>query len=75
MTAWRVRVAALVAAAGVLSACTAGPSNRPEIITNDGQVTLRGPVKTEEEKKAIEGKAKQVAGVKNVENQLEIASN
>ena len=46
-----------------------------KIITNDGQVTLRGPVKTEEEKKAIEGKAKQVAGVKNVDNQLEIASN
>jgi osmotically-inducible protein OsmY len=46
-----------------------------KIITNDGQVTLRGPVKTEEEKKAIESKAKQVAGVKNVENQLEIASN
>jgi hyperosmotically inducible protein len=45
------------------------------IITNDGQVTLRGPVKTEEEKKAIESKAKQVAGVKNVENQLEIATN
>jgi osmotically-inducible protein OsmY len=38
-------------------------------------VTLRGPVKTQEEKKAIESKAKQVAGVKNVENQLEIASN
>jgi hyperosmotically inducible periplasmic protein len=46
-----------------------------KIITNDGQVTLRGPVKTAEEKKAIESKAKQVAGVKNVENQLEIASN
>lgn len=46
-----------------------------KIITNDGQVTLRGPVKTEDEKKAIEGKAKQVAGVKNVDNQLEIASN
>jgi hyperosmotically inducible periplasmic protein len=46
-----------------------------KIITNDGQVTLRGPVKTQEEKKAIESKAKQVAGVKNVENQLEIATN
>jgi hyperosmotically inducible periplasmic protein len=46
-----------------------------KIITDDGQVTLRGPVKTEAEKKAIESKAKQVAGVKNVENQLEIATN
>jgi pimeloyl-ACP methyl ester carboxylesterase len=34
--AWRTRVATLVAAVGVLSACTAGPSVRPEIITNDG---------------------------------------
>jgi pimeloyl-ACP methyl ester carboxylesterase len=36
VTAWRVRVATLVATVGVLAACTAGPSNRPEIITNDG---------------------------------------
>ena len=35
MTAWRVGVAMLVAAAA-LSACTAGPSIRPEIVTNDG---------------------------------------
>jgi len=46
-----------------------------KIITNDGKVTLRGPVKSEEEKKTVESKAKQVAGVKNVDNQLEIASN
>jgi hyperosmotically inducible periplasmic protein len=46
-----------------------------KIITNGGQVTLRGPVKSEQEKKEIESKAKQVAGVKNVENQLEIATN
>jgi len=46
-----------------------------KIITSDGKVTLRGPVKSEQEKKEIETKAKQVAGVKNVENQLEIATN
>ena len=45
-----------------------------KIITNDGTVTLRGPVKNEQEKKAIEEKANQVAGVKTVDNQLEIAS-
>ena len=45
-----------------------------KIITNDGKVTLRGPVKSEEEKKQIEAKAKQVAGVKNVENQLEVTN-
>lgn len=45
-----------------------------KIITNDGMVTLRGPVKSEKEKSDIEAKAKQVAGVKSVDNQLEIAS-
>jgi osmotically-inducible protein OsmY len=45
-----------------------------KIITNDGTVTLRGPVKSEREKADIEAKAKQVAGVKRVDNQLEIAS-
>lgn len=45
-----------------------------KIITNDGTVTLRGPVKSEKEKTDIEAKAKQVAGVKRVDNQLEIAS-
>lgn len=45
-----------------------------KIITNDGTVTLRGPVKSEQEKSDIEAKAKQVAGVKKVDNQLEVAS-
>ena len=45
-----------------------------KIITNNGTVTLRGPVKSEKEKADIEAKAKQVAGVKSVDNQLEIAS-
>ena len=45
-----------------------------KIITNDGTVTLRGPVKSDKEKTDIEAKAKQVAGVKKVDNQLEVAS-
>jgi hyperosmotically inducible protein len=45
-----------------------------KIVTNDGTVTLRGPVKSAKEKADIEAKAKQVAGVKRVDNQLEIAS-
>jgi hyperosmotically inducible periplasmic protein len=45
-----------------------------KIISNEGVVTLRGPVNSEKEKAAIEAKAKQVAGVKNVDNQLEVAS-
>jgi hyperosmotically inducible protein len=45
-----------------------------KIISNEGVVTLRGPVNSEKEKADIEAKAKQVAGVKNVDNQLEVAS-
>jgi hyperosmotically inducible periplasmic protein len=45
-----------------------------KIITTNGVVTLRGPVKSPEEKDTIGAKAKQVAGVKSVDNQLEIAS-
>lgn len=46
-----------------------------KIITQNGTVTLRGPVKSEQEKTTIVAKAQQVAGVKNVDNQLEIATN
>ncbi len=45
-----------------------------KVITSDGTVTLRGPVKSDKEKAEIEAKAKQIAGVKKVDNQLEIAS-
>lgn len=45
-----------------------------KIITSDGTVTLRGPVKNDQEKSTIAAKAQQVAGVKNVDNQLEITN-
>ena len=45
-----------------------------KIITANGVVTLRGPVSSPEEKETIAAKAKQVAGVKSVDNKLEIAS-
>jgi osmotically-inducible protein OsmY len=44
-----------------------------KIITIDGAVTLRGPVKTEQEKADIAAKAAQLAGDSNVHNQLEVA--
>lgn len=43
-----------------------------KIITNGGKVTLRGPVKTAEERAAIEAFASKIAGPNNVDNQLEI---
>lgn len=43
-----------------------------KIITVGGKVTLRGPVKSDDEKSAIESKAKSTAGVSAVDNQLEV---
>ena len=43
-----------------------------KIITRDGVVTLRGPVKDAKEKAAIAAAAKATAGVKRVDDQLEI---
>lgn len=45
-----------------------------KIITVGGRVTLRGPVRTAAEKSAIAEMAVRVAGVENVDNQLEIAA-
>ena len=44
-----------------------------KVVTQDGKVTLKGPVRTPEEKSAVEGKAASVAGESNVTSQLEIA--
>jgi hyperosmotically inducible protein len=43
-----------------------------KIITTGGAVTLRGPVKTAEEKAKIEELAKAAAGGAKVENQIEV---
>jgi osmotically-inducible protein OsmY len=45
-----------------------------KIVTSDGVVTLRGPVNSAQEKNEIAQVAKQVEGVKKVDNQLEIAA-
>jgi hyperosmotically inducible protein len=44
-----------------------------KIITQDGKVTLKGPVRSEDDKASIEAKAAAVAGASNVVNQLEVA--
>jgi osmotically-inducible protein OsmY len=44
-----------------------------KIISQDGKVTLRGPVRSEDEKAAIEAKAVSIAGTGNVTNLLEVA--
>jgi hyperosmotically inducible protein len=45
-----------------------------KIVTQNGQVTLKGPVRSEDEKKAIEAKATQVAGEDKVTSELNIKS-
>jgi hyperosmotically inducible periplasmic protein len=44
-----------------------------KVVAQDGRVTLKGPVRTEDEKKAVEAKATEVAGAGHVTNQLTIA--
>jgi len=43
-----------------------------KIITVNGKVTLRGPVKNDQEQQTIASLAQQVAGVSAVDNQLEV---
>ena len=45
-----------------------------KIITQDGKVTLRGPVATAQEKQLVDGIAKSVAGDDKVDNQLEVTN-
>ena len=44
-----------------------------KVIAQDGQVTLKGPVRTEEEKKIVEAKATEVAGTGHVVNEMSVA--
>ena len=44
-----------------------------KIITIDGAITLRGPVKTDQEKADIAAKVAQIAGASTVHNEIEVA--
>jgi osmotically-inducible protein OsmY len=46
-----------------------------KIITQDGVVTLRGPVKSPDEKTTVAGIARKAAGVKRVDDQIEVERN
>ena len=41
--------------------------------TADGKVTLKGPVRTEQEKSSVEAKAAAVAGEGKIKSEIEIA--
>jgi hypothetical protein len=48
-------------------------SHNIKIITQNGKVTLKGPVRSDDEKSNIEAKAAAVAGADNVTSQLTVA--
>ena len=45
-----------------------------KVIARDGQVTLKGPVRSDAEKLAVEAKATEVVGAGRVVNELSVAS-
>jgi hyperosmotically inducible protein len=45
-----------------------------KVITDNGKVTLRGPVNSGDEKTLIAAKASAIAGESNVDNQLDVAN-
>ncbi|MBV9886135.1 MAG: BON domain-containing protein [Acidobacteria bacterium] len=45
-----------------------------KIISQDGKVTLKGPVRSDDEKAAVEAKATEIAGQGNVTSQLTVAA-
>ena len=46
-----------------------------KIITQNGQVTLKGPVRSDEEKRAIEAKATEIVGENKVTSELDVKPN
>jgi len=45
-----------------------------KVIAQNGMVTLKGPVKSDEEKQAVESKAAQIAGSDKVTSEIQVAS-
>jgi osmotically-inducible protein OsmY len=44
-----------------------------KVVVQGGQVTLKGPVRSEDEKKVVEAKAIEVAGAGHVKNEISVA--
>ena len=43
-----------------------------KIVTQNGQVTLKGPLRSDDEKRAVEAKATEIAGQNNVTSELDV---
>jgi hyperosmotically inducible protein len=70
-----IDVAAKVRRAVVGDKSLSTNAHNVKIITNEGTVTLRGPVDSEEEKEAVVAMAKEAAGEDHVVDELEVKSN
>lgn len=47
-------------------------AHNAKIISQNGRVTLKGPVRSEEERQTVERKAREVAGEGNIVNELAV---
>jgi hypothetical protein len=70
-----IQISAAVRKAVVDDKALSTNAHNVKITTANGVVTLRGPVKSEQEKSSIDAKAKQVSGVSRVDNLLEVEKN
>ena len=48
-------------------------STNVKIVTQNGSVTLKGPVRSEQERATVEAKATEVVGAGHVTNQMSVA--
>jgi hypothetical protein len=67
-----IHLAARVRRAIVKDKSLSTTAHNVKVVCNNGQVTLRGPVKSDQEKTRIGQDAQAIAGVNSVDNQLEI---
>jgi hyperosmotically inducible periplasmic protein len=45
-----------------------------KIVTQHGQVTLKGPVRSDDEKRAVEAKAAEIAGAGHVKSEVSVTN-
>lgn len=67
-----IKITASIRRAVVKDASLSSTAKNVKIITANGTVTLRGPVKTDEEKAKIAELAQSAAGNAKIDNQLEV---
>ncbi|MBE1161572.1 BON domain-containing protein [Dyella acidiphila] len=67
-----IKLAAAVRRAIVKDKSLSTLAHNVKIVAADGTVTLRGPVKSEDEKSRVETAVKDVSGVNSVDNELDV---